>query len=151
MPGGTYLPPKVRRNHATVTAAAATSNTTAFSPILGIADGYQLTLDVTAASGTTPTLDVVLQTSFDAGTNWIDLPLRFAQKTTTATEDLVFKLGLGGNEVALGQAVADTGGSLAKNCLFDPVYLRAKYTIGGTNPSFTFGIHSATLPPQRIA
>lgn len=153
MPGGTFLPPKLKRNAVSVAAAAATSTSAAFS-MGGIGDCYALILEVTAASGTTPTLDVVVQSSLDGGTNYIDLPLRFAQKTAAGSgtpEHLVFKLGLGGNEVALGQATADTGGSLAKNCIFDPNFMKVKYTIGGTNPSFTFAVSTAVLPPQRIA
>jgi hypothetical protein len=67
---------------------------------------------VSAASGTTPTLDVVLQTTAD-GTNYYTAG-SFTQLTTTGTESKVF-----------------TGlGSLS----------RWKWTIGGTTPSFTFAV-----------
>lgn len=128
----------------TVTAAAATASSSNLT--LPIGDCYALTVAVTAATGTTPTCDIVLQTSWDNGTTYRDLPLRYTQKTAAATEMIVFKLGLGNNEVALGQVVADTGGQLAKNCVFNPDYLKVKYTIGGTNPSFTFTVDAAALP-----
>lgn len=134
-----YFKPSV----VTGTAVAATASSSAFSLPQG--DCYQLYLNVTAATGTSPTMDVVLQTSFD-GTNYLDLPIRWTQKTAAAFELVVFKLGLGGNEVALAQVAADTGGQLAKNCIFDPSHLKIKYTIGGTNPAFTFALHAAVLP-----
>src|SRR3954471_14855289 len=100
------------------TALAATASSAAFS--MDNAESYSLCLEVTAATGTSPTLDVVLQTSWDGGTTFIDLPLRFTQNTAAVVRWLVFRNGLGMNEVALEQAAADTGGTLAKNCNFDP-------------------------------
>lgn len=135
-------------------AATSTAAPAATVKTLGLGDCYALGLEVTAASGTSPTCDVVLQTSLDNGTTWKDLPIRWTQKTTTSAgvpEWIVFRLGLGQNEVALAQVTADTGGQLAKNCLFDPDQLRVKFTIGGTNPSFTFLVHAMTLPVQRVA
>ena len=128
----------------TVTAAAATATSAALK--VPVADTYAIWVNVTTATGTSPTCDIVLQTSVDGGTTYIDLPLRYTQKTAAAAEVLVFKLGLGQNEVALAQVVADTGGQLAKNCVFDPNYLKVKYTIGGTNPSFTFKMYVMVLP-----
>ena len=73
----------------------------------------RLTLAVTAASGTLPTLDVKVQTSQDAST-WRDVYL-FGQKTTTTTGD------------------RQSFSNLDR-------FVRAVYTIGGTNPSFTFSL-----------
>lgn len=70
-------------------------------------------LTVTAASGTTPTLDVRLETSVDGGTSY-DTVGAFSQKTTTGTDNHVF-------------------GPLGDTC-------RWAWTIGGTTPSFTFSI-----------
>lgn len=126
------------------TALAATASSAAF--VMPNAESYSLVLDVTAATGTTPTLDVVLQTSWDAGTTFIDLPLRYTQVTAAVVRYLVFRNGLGMNEVALEQVAADTGGTLAKNCNFDPFNMKLKYTVGGTNPSFAFKVHLFALP-----
>jgi hypothetical protein len=89
MPGN-LLYPKLYANKVSVTAAAATASSAAFS--VGNADCYQFVLNVTAATGTSPTMDVVVQTSFD-GTNYIDLPLRYTQVTAAAVKYLVFKQG----------------------------------------------------------
>jgi hypothetical protein len=71
----------------------------------------RLTLAVTAASGTTPTLDDTLQTSTDGSTGWANVAA-FAQKTAAASERKIF-----------------TG--------LDR-YARLSWVIGGTTPSFTF-------------
>jgi hypothetical protein len=69
-------------------------------------------LTVSAASGTTPTLDVLIQTSYDNST-WRSVA-SFTQATSTTTERLSFS-GL-------------------------DRYVRAKATIGGTTPSFTYSV-----------
>jgi len=149
MSGGIWIKGKYQ----SVATAAAVSTSTTAAIDMGIGDCYMIAIEVTAASGTSPTLDIVVQSALD-GTNYKDLPLRFTQKTTTSSgtpEYLVFRLGLGENEVALAQVSADTGGQLAKNCLFNPNLIKLKYTIAGTSPSFDFTAHIITLPVQRRA
>lgn len=80
-------------------------------------------LDVGAASGTSPTLDVRLQDSAD-GTTWADISgAAFAQKTGVAQETIYF--------------------STARK------FVRAVATIGGTSPSFTFGCY--LMVARRLA
>ncbi len=92
-----------------------------------------LYLRVTAVSGTTPTLNGKIQTSWD-GTNWFDLnrlisgselvaadtrtPVAFAQMTGVASE----ALRIGGGAIPLGR------------------FIRIAFTIGGTTPSFTLEV-----------
>lgn len=70
-------------------------------------------LEVTAASGTTPTLDVVVEDSLD-GTNW-NAVATFAQRTTTGREVLNVQTPFHGQ-------------------------MRVRWTIAGTTPSFTFSV-----------
>ena len=73
-------------------------------------------LIVTAASGTDPTLDVTIQECIgdeSVATNWVDA-VSFTQKTAAGSERKV---------------LTQFGRSL-----------RVKYTIDGTNPSFTFKV-----------
>lgn len=70
-------------------------------------------LDATAAAGTTPTLDVVLEDTLD-GTNW-NVVGTFAQK------------------VAAGREVINVTTPFTDR-------LRARWTVGGTTPSFTFSV-----------
>lgn len=79
----------------------------------GPAGSIRAQLDVTAASGTSPTLDVVVEDSLD-GTNWNTVGT-FAQKT------------------AAGREVIDVTSPFSDR-------LRVRWTIGGTTPSFDFDV-----------
>lgn len=77
----------------------------------------RLRLNVTAASGTSPTLDITLQTSKDAST-WRTLGT-FAQATAVGAERKSFS-----------------------GC---DRYVRANADLGGTTPSFTYTIDGETV------
>ncbi len=136
----------------TITASGAITTTTtssAFALPIG-ADTYTVIFNWQTVTGTSPTADVVLQSTPDAGTTYVNLPIRSTQVTLAGVTHFIFKLGLGNNEVALESPAASTGGTLAKNCLFDPTKMKYKVTIGGTNPSFTFTVFGgATAKDQK--
>jgi hypothetical protein len=74
-------------------------------------------LNITTVTGTSPTLDVKFQDSYD-GTNWVDVASgAFAQKTAANSSSLV---------------LSNVG-----------PYLRAVQTVGGTSPNFTFDLYVA--------
>lgn len=93
--------------------ASAPRTATANGAAVEVADKgvARLLLDTTAVSGTTPTLDVVIQTSQD-GTTW-----RAAHTFTQAT--------------AIGQQRAS---------FTVDRFVRATWTVDGTTPSFTFAV-----------
>lgn len=70
-------------------------------------------LNITAASGTAPTVDVVLEDTID-GTNW-NVVGTFAQKTAAGREVINITLPFSDR-------------------------LRARWTVAGTTPSFTFTV-----------
>ncbi len=72
-------------------------------------------MNVTAVSGTTPTLAVKLQVSDDGGTTWYDLPGGAFTSATAATAQAI--------------QISNFGDTL-----------RAVSTIGGTTPSFTYAV-----------
>lgn len=86
----------------------------------GVVTGLVVEIDVTAASGTSPTLDLDLMDSFD-GVNWN----KVADVNTA-------------NITAAGRTV------LRINLVGTPCTnrLRLTYTIGGTTPSFTFAVNA---------
>lgn len=96
-----------------LSSAARTATGASTANELGDVATLRLLVDVTAVSGTTPTLDITVETSYDGSTNWRSLGT-FTQKTTVTTERKSF----GGCDR----------------------YVRVSYTIGGTTPSFTFSI-----------
>lgn len=71
-------------------------------------------LNVTATSGTSPTLNVIIEDSLDGGATWNTVGT-FAQKTTAGREVINI------------------------TNPFSPL-LRISWTIGGTTPSFTFAV-----------
>lgn len=96
--------------------------------------GLLLVLDVTAASGTTPTLDVKLQAQDAVSGQWVDVPgAAFAQKTATGTAMLIVYPGM--------VETANTRVSYVA-----PKIWRAVSTIAGTTPSFTFSLAGYYLP-----
>ena len=98
------------------------------------ARGVHLVLDITAASGTTPTLDVKVQRWDKESAKYVDLPSgAFVQKTTTGTDDLIIYPG-----------VAETANRSVSDAMSEN--WRAVWTIGGTTPSFTFSIGGCYIP-----
>lgn len=96
--------------------------------------GVHLVLDITAASGTSPTLDVKLQRKDATSGEWVDLEGgAFAQKTAAGTDDLVIYPG-----------VAETANRSVSDVL--TYRWRAVATLGGTTPSFTFSLGGTYLP-----
>lgn len=99
----------------TLLASAARTTTAAGTAVTGFAAARLLVLqlEVTAASGTLPTLDVIVEDTVD-GTNYNTIAT-FAQKSAAGRE-----------VIRLTTAFTNT--------------LRVNYTIAGTTPSFTFNV-----------
>ena len=87
----------------------------------GDASTLRLQLLVTAASGTTPTLDVVVEDTLDGGQTWNTIAT-FAQMT------------------AAGRQVLNVSSPFTDR-------IRARYVIGGAGASVTFGVLGASQSP----
>ena len=96
---------------ADIASAALTTTTTTSAVTPAFGNAYEVNIPVTAVSGTNPTMDVVVQESDDAGTNWYDV-YHFPRITATGMYRSPV-LNLKGNRV------------------------RYVQTVGGTSPSFT--------------
>ena len=96
--------------------------------------GVILTLDITAKSGTTPTLDVKVQTKDPASGNYVDLAgAAFAQKNDTFTGTLTIYPGV------------TVAGNVAISELLGRTW-RTVSTIGGSaTPTFTYSIGACYL------
>ncbi|MFF8831380.1 hypothetical protein [Streptomyces sp. NPDC015131] len=104
---------------------AETSSTTGTAMELGDAGSLVVTVDVTAASGTTPTMVVDIEGSAD-GSNWFPLGQFGANG---------YRSGSVGTAPSNFTAAATTRGAVT-----GAPYVRHKSTIGGTTPSFTYSI-----------
>jgi hypothetical protein len=94
-----------------IASAALTTSTTTAAITPGNVSVVEFTINVTVVSGTSPTLDVQIQISKDAGVNWI--PIYDFPRITAVGSYVTPKLLLEGNRI------------------------RYVQTVGGTTPSFT--------------
>ncbi len=95
------------------TAARTASGDSGVVPGFGDKVSLRAQVEVTASAGTSPTLDVVIEDTLD-GTNW-NVVGAFAQKTGPSRE-----------VINITSPFSDR--------------LRARWTVGGTTPSFTFSV-----------
>ncbi|NUO97486.1 MAG: hypothetical protein HOW59_06105 [Nonomuraea sp.] len=95
-------------------AARTASGSTAAQSGYGPATSLRAQLNVTAAAGTTPTLDVVIEDTLDGGTTWNTIGT-FTQATAVARQ-----------VINITTPFSDT--------------LRVRWTVGGATPSFTFAV-----------
>jgi hypothetical protein len=96
-------------------------------------------LSVTAASGTSPTLDVYFQQSLDGGSTWVDVA-HYPQVTGTLTNPHYLSLAAGAaNAISSGVGDATIAANSLGTSLVSNVW-RVKWVIGGTSPSFTFAV-----------
>ncbi len=93
-------------------------------------------LDVTVASGTSPTLDVYIEKLLPDGTTWQDI-YHFPQATTAYGKKAVSLIGQAPDEFTVqNQAIA---ASAIVTTLFGAIW-RISWVLTGTSPSFTFSI-----------
>lgn len=105
----------VERTITALSSAARTASGTAnLDGIPAAYDSVDLFIDVTAVSGTFPTLAVTYQASVDSGATWFDV------STGTAI-------------TAAGRQIINVPSKLGSSG-------RLSYAIGGTTPSFTFSV-----------
>jgi hypothetical protein len=108
-------------------ARTVTGNSSDINTVPG-AVGVIFTLDITAVSGTTPTLDVKIQGKDPNTGDYVDLPsAAFAQKTGAGQDTLNIRPG-----------IAETANRSVSDVI--PRTYRIVWTIGGTTPSFTFSV-----------
>lgn len=105
---------------ADVASAAITATATSTGITNNQGNGFQVTFPVTAVSGTSPTLDIRIEESFDGGTNWVTL---YEMQRITA---------IGSYNTPILRAMGAT--------------IRYVRTISGTTPSFTMAISRNLLP-----
>ncbi len=117
--GGWFMHPAVTGITDLASAAlTASANSATISNALG--NGFQVNVNVTAVAGTTPTLDVRVEESFDGGTNWVTL----------------YEM----------QRITSTGNYNTPILRASGRHIRYVQTVGGTSPSFTRSVLRTVLP-----
>ena len=103
-----------------ITSAAVTTTTTSSAFANSLGNGFLINLAVTAVTGTSPTMDVRIEESFDGGTNWVTL---YEMQRITA---------VGSYNSPIMRATGR--------------HIRYVRTITGTSPSFTMAANRVILP-----
>lgn len=144
---GSWIMPSI-----TVTAATATSTTTATAWPTDLLDAALVVKVSSTFSGTTPKLDLSLETSPDGGTTYFTVA-RFLQITAASVANrLVISFNAQGGNTASTTTNAGGGNnavitatqanlSLCSGCPIVHAYMRFRYLITATTPSMTFTIY----------
>lgn len=115
-----------------------TSTTTGTGKIIGIDcfSAADIHLNVTAASGTTPTLDVYIQKLCPDGVTWDDL-IHFTQATAAA--DYMANVVVGNSGVHTIAVRTLAAGTVQTKTTMGKIW-RIDCVLGGSTPSFTFQV-----------
>jgi hypothetical protein len=117
-------------------AARTTSGNSGALPNYGNYRSAIIEVNVTAVSGTTPTLDVYIDTSVD-GTNWINIA-HFTQITGISRRYIQISE-YGSQATSDFDSTADLPAGSVRSGPWGST-LRVRWVIGGTTPSFTFSV-----------
>lgn len=135
------------------TQATLTTNTTSGALTLPYAQSYRLIVETQTVSGTSPTMQVILATSADGGTNYHEI-LSFTQITTSGQgRQITFRpyLGYGDTATEFGCALLGTAdlasGVVAQNGPIDPAHIKVRFVFGGTTPSFAVAVKWLACAP----
>lgn len=126
---------------ATVTTSGTSANLT-----LPPGSSYRLIAQVQTVSGTTPTLVVILATSCDGGATYNEIVSTTTMTTTNTGDQLLIRPYLGIGDVAtratsvlLGGAV-DLAAAVINNGPIVPGFIKLRWVVSGTTPSFAFQV-----------
>ena len=134
--------------------ALATQTTSGTSAALTLpnASSFRFIVQAGTVSGTSPTLQVALATSFDGGTTYNEF-ISFANITASGQgRQLTWRPYMLGGDLATFAAASTLGtadlaaGDLAINGPFNPALIKVRWVLTGTSPSFAFQLQYAALP-----
>lgn len=127
-----------------VASATITTNTTSAALTLPSAQSYRFLVSINTVTGTSPTLIATIATSFDGGTTYQDVLTSTTMSTTGQGCSIVFRPYLASGDVATSQgssltsvATINPTAATVANGPINPQYIKVKYVVGGTSPSFS--------------
>lgn len=118
-----------------------TQSVTSAALTLPPASSYRIVCQINTVSGTSPTLVMILATSFDAGSTYNEVLSTSTMTTTGAGQQLLVRPYLGIGDVATNAAttllgVADLAAAVVNNGPINPQFIKLRFVAGGTTPSF---------------
>ena len=117
-----------------------TTNGTSANLTLPPASSYRIICQVNTITGTTPTLVMILATSFDNGTTYNEILSSVTMSTCGSQFTVRPYLGIGDaatcqNSVLLG-AATDLAAAVVNNGPINPGFIKLRFVVSGTSPSF---------------
>jgi len=150
MPNLRSLFPQVQTLVATATI---TTNTTSAVQAIPYGQSYRFLFNVGTVSGTSPTMVATIATSYDGGTTFVDVLTSTTLNTTGTGCSIVFRPYLSDGEISTSQIATATAtttitptAATVANGPIDPRYIKVKYLVGGTSPSFAITTAVIVMP-----
>jgi|SRR5437879_4707761 len=132
--------------------ATVTTSGTSAALTLPPASSYRLIVQAQTVSGTLPTLVVALATSCDAGTTYNEIISSTTITTTNTGDQLLIRPYLGIGDVATRASTVLLGGTpdlaaaVVNNGPIVPGFIKLRWIISGTTPSFAFQVQFIAIP-----
>lgn len=133
-----------------------TTNATSAALTLPPASSYRMIVGCNTVSGTSPTLVVALATSFDGGSTYYSILSTSSLTTTGLGEQILFRPYLGIGDVATNKAntllgTTDLAAAVINNGPINPQYIKLRFVVSGTSPSFSSVVVGIIAVPQDLA
>ena len=118
-----------------------TTNATTAALTLPPAQSYRVIVQVNTVSGTSPTLVTSLATSFDGGSTYNEFISTSSVTTSGAGRQLLIRPYLGIGDAATEAActllgTADLAAAVVNNGPINPQFIKVRFVVSGTSPSF---------------
>jgi len=128
-----------------------TASTTTSALTLPPASSYRIIVQLNTVSGTSPTMIVALATSFDGGSTYSEIISSNTLSTTGQGDQLLIRPYLGIGDAAARAAtsllgVADLAAAVVNNGPINPQYVKVRFIVGGTSPSFNATVGVIAVP-----
>jgi len=134
-----------------IASTAYTASTTSAALTLPSASSYRIVIALNTVSGTSPTMVVALATSFDGGTTYVEVCSTSTMSTSGNGQQLLIRPYLGIGDAATNAAcsllgTADLAAAVVNNGPINPQYVKLRFILGGTSPSFTATVAVFAVP-----
>lgn len=127
-----------------------TTNTTSAALTLPSASSFRIVFEVQTVSGTSPTLVGIVATSPD-GTSYHEILSSSTMSTSGAGQQLLVRPYLGIGDAATNAAcsllgTADIAAAVVNNGPMNPQFIKIRFVVGGTSPSFAVAVKYYAVP-----
>lgn len=129
-----------------------TTNLTSAALNMPPSSSYRLIFEVQTVSGTSPTMVGILATSFDNGVSYEEILSTSTMTTSGGGQQVLFRpyLGFGDTATTQSSTLVGTGADLAAaivaNGPINPQFLKIRFVVGGTSPSFNVAVKYGSVP-----